>query len=359
MAFNTNIEKALQPWHSAEEGHDEVRDYALAQAVLAPSPHNMQAWQIEMVGADAVRIHPDLSRLTPEIDPHARQTVIGYGAFLELLRQAASTRGYHLRVEAFPAGMDEQQLDDRPIADVTFERAELESDPLAAFITKRRTNRDGYDAERPVPSETMQRIVDAVPDGDLAFDWTSEPDMASRIGALAQRGWEIEDGNEATHHESVRLTRIGAKEINADPDGLSINGIGPGLLHAIGLLTREKMEQDDSFARSMVVKSYNGAIDKTATFGWLVSSDNSHRTQLATGAAWVRINQAANREGVSMQPLSQVLEEFPVMADSYRAFHELLGIASPRRVQGLFRFGYAKEGELTPRWPVEAKLVRR
>lgn len=355
--FGWDLEKARAPWRGAAQAHGDVRRDALAHAILAPSPHNMQAWRIELVGDHGVRLYPDLTRLTPEIDPLARQTVIGYGAFLELLRQAASTRGHRLDIGRFPDGVDEERLDDRPIADVTFIPDGFEADPLAAHITARRTNRDGFDADRAVAEAVMQRIAAAVPPSTATLTWTSAPERVDEIAALARRAWVVENANEPTHLESVRLTRIGADEVNAQPDGLSVLGLSIEALHAAGLFTREKMEADESFARTQVVKTYNAAIDETATFAWLITPDNSRDAQLAAGAAWVRINQAGTREGVSMHPTSQLLEEFPAMQPLARAFADLVGLAPPARVQGLFRLGYGKDGEPSPRWPLEAKLV--
>lgn len=355
--FGWNVDQARLPWRTAAQAHPDVRQHALAHAVLAPSPHNMQAWRIELVGEDRLRLHPDLARLTPAIDPFARQTVIGYGAFLELLRQAASTRGYDLQVSPFPDGADERALDERPIADVAFTHAGTAAAPLASLITARRTNRDGYDRDRPVDDGAMQRIAAAIRTSAPALSWTNNPARVEEIAALAKRAWEVENAHEPAHLESVRLTRIGAEEVNANPDGLSVLGLSIEALHAAGLFTRDKMAADESFARAQVVKTYNAAIDRTATFAWLVTSDDSRLSQLDAGAAWVRINQAAAREGVSMQPISQLLEEFPAMAALARAFVERVGVAAPARVQGLFRMGYGKDGDPAPRWPLEAKLT--
>jgi hypothetical protein len=359
--LGSGLSKARHPWRTAANGVDvdHVRRDALAHAILAPSAHNMQPWIIELVGDTGIRLLPDLSKFTPEIDPPNRQMTISYGAFLELLRQAASVRGYTADVTVFPDGVDETRLDHRSIADVTLRPGGVASDPLASTIIWRRTNRDAFDADHPVPDETMQEVVATVTQQEVELRWTSDTVTVERLRTLGKEGWVIETKKEATSSESAEVTRIGADEVNATPDGLSFYGIGIETLRLFGLMSREKIATDGTTAKNQVIKSYNGAIDGTATFAWLVSRDNSRATQLAAGAAWVRTNQAANLAGVSMHPISQVIEEFPEMADKFRDVHALLEIREPARIQGIFRLGYAPTPEPAPRWPLADKIASR
>ncbi|MEO0500507.1 MAG: twin-arginine translocation pathway signal protein, partial [Pseudomonadota bacterium] len=167
----------------------------------------------------------------------------------------------------------------------------------------------------------------------------------------------IESRTPATHLESTRLTRIGAAEVNAQPDGISLAGAPVEAAAATGLISRERMKADGSFASEQVHSFYDALIENTPTYAWLVSPDDSRRTQLDIGRQWVRLNQAANMHGVSFHPVSQVLQEFPQMAAPYRRIHDLLGITPPARIQGLFRFGYADRPEPSPRWPLETRLL--
>ena len=68
------------------------RRRALAWAILAPNPHNMQPWMADLRETGAVTLYVDPTRLLPQTDPFNRQIVIGCGAFLELLRMAAAMR---------------------------------------------------------------------------------------------------------------------------------------------------------------------------------------------------------------------------------------------------------------------------
>ncbi|MEO0442106.1 MAG: twin-arginine translocation pathway signal protein, partial [Pseudomonadota bacterium] len=98
-------------------------------------------------------------------------------------------------------------------------------------------------------------------------------------------------------------------------------------------------------------------LNSTQGYGWLISADNSRSAQLESGMHWVRINQAATMLGLAMHPVSQILQEFPEMADLSREFHALVGVEQPARVQGLFRLGYGPATPPSPRWPLESHLV--
>ncbi|MEL7487698.1 MAG: twin-arginine translocation pathway signal protein, partial [Pseudomonadota bacterium] len=102
--LRSDISDARAPWAAAGAGGGDPRLDALSYAILAPSPHNRQPWLARLDGEDVVMLYCDPSRLLPETDPPNRQIVIGLGAFLEILRQAASAQGYAADIEPFPDG---------------------------------------------------------------------------------------------------------------------------------------------------------------------------------------------------------------------------------------------------------------
>lgn len=351
---------ARAPWEAAQQGFGDPRLDALAYAILAPNPHNMQPWLIELTGPETMTLYCDTSRLLPETDPPGRQITIGLGAFLELFRQAAAEMGYRVRVDAFPEGEPQPTLDERPVARITMTAdANARPDPLFASTLQRRTSRVKFDA-RPVPEETLSAIRFAARrtrDLRQVIGWTSEGEEVAWLKALCIQGWEIEANLDRTLEESTAVTRIGANEVNANPDGISLTGPMLEVMNDVGVLTREGMLEVGSTAHQATIDFYNGLIEASPSFMWLNTIGNSRIEQLEAGATWVRLNQAATREGVSFQPLSQVLQEFPEMAGPYEAIHERLNAPLPARVQGLFRLGFAPAAGPSPRWPLESRLV--
>lgn len=118
----------------------------------------MQPWRIRLDGDDALTVYADLSRMLPETDPPNRQITMGFGCFLELLKQAAAEKGMRAEVTPFPQGEPQPLLDERPIASVRFvPDADVQRDPLFAAALSRRTNRAPFE-NRAVERASLDRI---------------------------------------------------------------------------------------------------------------------------------------------------------------------------------------------------------
>ncbi|WP_165793580.1 Acg family FMN-binding oxidoreductase [Hyphococcus luteus] len=356
--LHSNLGPARKPWFEAGEGYDDPRLDALSYAVLAPSPHNLQPWLIRLDGDDGLTLFCDLERRLPETDPLDRQTVIGLGAFLELLRQAAAEMGYALETDAFPEGEAFPVLDKRPIASVRFVKTgERDKDPLFAALLKRRTARSPFDQSRPVSAETLNALDSVLRAEDGEFEWANDDANLEMLKEICRKAWRTEMTTPGPRHESASYTRIGEKQINAHPDGISLSGPVMEAMGAFGVLTQDAMDDPDSTAFAETIKFYEKNIDTAMAFGWLTTENNSRKDQLRSGAGWVRLQQAAAGMGLSMQPFSQALEEYPEMAEILEEIHDFAGLRAPARMQGLFRFGYGKDEPPAPRWPLETRLV--
>ena len=349
------------PWANAAGGFGDVRLNALAYAILAPNPHNRQPWQVQLhEDGLSCELYCDLDRLLPETDPPNRQITIGLGAFLELYKQAAAAQGYRAEITPFPLGEPHPILDERPIATMQLiEDASVSQNPLFEFALARRTVRSNFEPGRALTKEDMDQLfLTAKFSNQTSFSTTLEVAKMDRLKDVCRRGWEVETSTIRTHHESTDLTRIGAKEVKANPDGISLLGPMMETYRVLGILKRDKMNTPGSPAFDGAFSFYNEMIDSAAAFGWLSTPANTRVDQLQAGAAWVRLNLAATRLGIAMHPLSQVLQEFPEMDDLYAEFHSEVGIEAPARVQGLFRFGYAEYPKASPRWSLESRLSR-
>ncbi|WP_375210459.1 Acg family FMN-binding oxidoreductase [Hyphomonas jannaschiana] len=362
LSAMSNIAPAQEPWRRATQGLGDPRLNAAAYAILAPSPHNLQPWMIRLEGDDSMTLFCDLDRRLPETDPPDRQTTIGLGAFLELLRQAAAEQGHRLDITPFPEGEPGARLDARPIAHVHFvEDAGVERDALFGHALKRRTARRKFDPGRPVPSDRLAALMDisnALPGLDaIKVDGTSQPETVSWLRDICRRAWEIELRKPETCHESSYLTRIGAKQINANPDGIYLAGPMMEAYRMTGLLTQDSMDEIGSTTWEATLSTYNGLIDSAPTFLWFTTPGNSRAEQLASGAVWIRLQLAAAAVGVGFQPLSQVLEEYSEMAEPFAEIHDRFNVTLPGRIQGLFRLGYAGGQSPSPRWPLESRII--
>jgi hypothetical protein len=351
--------KFRQPWEQATEGFGDVRLNALAYAILAPNPHNRQPWVVKLDDNEqGLTLYCDLDRRLPETDPPNRQITIGMGAFLELFKQAAAQQGYAAHITPFPEGEPHPVLDDRPIAHIKVEADPfLQRSPLFDHILARRTVRSKF-KNKPI---TETHLIDLSEKAELSglcqFSSTTDVPQIERLKTYCLDGWRVEVSTSRTHHESTALTRIGAKEVAKNPDGISLLGPMMETYHVTGLLRRDKMNTPGTSAYEGALSFYNKLIESAGAFGWLSTPGNSRLDQLNAGADWARLNLAATKLGIAMHPLSQVLQEFPEMDDLYAGFHKEVGIKAPARVQGLFRFGFADYPKASPRWPMESSLT--
>ncbi|MCA3255892.1 MAG: nitroreductase family protein [Alphaproteobacteria bacterium] len=344
-------------WRDPGQGEADIRRFALAWAILAPNPHNKQPWLVQLLGDDRILLRADLARLLPETDPFDRQIVLGFGAFLELLEMAAASKGWRVETRLWPEGEPAPRLDARPVAEVRFVRDPgVRADPLFAQALTRRTNRAPYDRNRTVAAADLEALAAAARPGVTAGS-TAAPDAVAALRPIVLEGYRIEAETPGPYRENVEAMRIGAAEVARYRDGISLTGpvIEAGRL--LGLVSREDFLRPDSFARDEFAKGGDAWAETSMAFAWLVTPGDSRTDQIAAGRAYLRLNLLATRQGLALQPWSQVLQEYPAMRDAYLRIHRTLGIAPPARLQMLVRLGHAETPPPAPRRGLAAHIV--
>ena len=355
--------QAVEAWQGPSQDSD-PRRWALAYAITAPNPHNLQPWLADLREKDVITIRTDRTRVLPQTDPFGRQILIGHGAFLELLVMALADRGLGAEVTMWPEGELDGSLknwDERPIARLRLLPG-AKADPLFAQILKRHTAKSDYDTSRPVSGDVLAAVM-ASADAErfgLKTGGTVDP---ARIDPLRQLCWQsaqVELLTPRTVMESIALTRVGPVEILAHRDGISLNELPIRVINALGLFDRTQPPAKGSQAEKAMLSRYEGHSRTAMGFVWL-SGANRRSDQLAAGRAYVRLQLKATELGVGVHPMSQALQEFPEMAPHYARAHQLmLGLPTPSRlqdatVQMFCRIGYAQTpARPTPRRPMAA-----
>lgn len=353
-------EEAIAAWHGPVEETD-PRRWMLAHAILAPHSHNLQSWLVDLSVPDEITLHVDRARLLPETDPFSRQMMMSQGTFLELLDQAARQRGQRADIALFPDGFPSTSEDGRPTAHVRLRGDPVvRPDPLFAQVFRRHTNRQPYEPRLPA-ADALQSIARSTQSPGLHAGITTPEDA----GAIAQQrqiakdAWRIEVTTARTMLESLKVLRIGPREVARHRDGLTANGPMVRVIDALGLFDRTRAPAPDSFAAKVQIDDFDRAIDSTQAFYWLMTDGNDRATQVNAGRAWVRAQLAATAAGLSMQPLSQALQEYPEVQAPYGAIHELLGAsASGKTVQMWARLGYGPAVGPSPRRGLDAHIQR-
>ncbi|MEM9967610.1 MAG: twin-arginine translocation pathway signal protein [Pseudomonadota bacterium] len=333
--------RALRPWDLAGQ-YDDPRLNALSFALLAPNPHNLQPWQVQLEDDDGVLLWHDTTRRLPQTDPFNRQIYIGLGCFLEQMVLAAGADGHAVALTLFPEGKE------GPVARAVFQEGG-DMDPLATHILERRSCKEPFE-DRPIPAALANEL-------ELSADVYTDASTVSALKKLTFDAWMTEALTPRTMKESVDLMRMGKAEINATPDGIDLGGAFLESMMALGLLDKEALADPESTGFQQGLDIYQKMLEATPAYVVLTSAHNTVEDQITIGRRWLRLNLTTTRMGLALHPVSQALQEYPEMAPHYKVAHDLLA-PDGHTVQMLGRLGYGPATPRTPRWPLEAKIRR-
>lgn len=356
FALTRTPQAALAPWAKAAAPQADPRHHVLNHAVLAPNPHNRQPWIIELTGPLSMTLWCDLERRLPHTDPFDRQILIGLACFTEMAAIAATAIGYRLEVEAFPTGEPGPRLDQRPIAHLRLIRqAGLTIDPLFTQIPHRRSTKRPFDVTRTVPREGIATL-EGLSSATTRVAAVTDPALVASLRRLTWEAWQIEAATPRTHQESVDLMRIGRREIEASPDGISLGGPFLEGLSLVGQLSREQLADPASSATRQAHDLYRTMLAAAPAYLTVTASDESRAATFAAGRAYLRANLTAAALGLCLHPVSQALQEFPEMDGPRARLDGLLGTEAPKRLHMLARLGYGPPVPQTPRWAASTRI---
>lgn len=267
------------------------REWILSHALLAPNPHNMQAWLADLREEGVITLFVDGDRLLPDTDPFGRQVLIGQGTFLEILSIAAKERGYQPTISLFPEGSpSENNLDiyQKPVARISLTKSSsLHKDPLFNAVLSRRSNKEAY---QPIYLEEKHRTAFeefGLMDGQQTGYATTEASVTPHR-QFAKNAMMTEMKTPRTLVESIDRTRIGADEIEKSPDGIDLHGPLFWWLKRFGLMTAEKAKTPGTMAYQGGIDYALGWVNGTYNMGWLITKNNDRISQVNAGRTYVR-----------------------------------------------------------------------
>lgn len=320
--------RATSPEHRHEPEHlrlESLVDYAL----LAPSSHNTQPWSFAVCGNE-IRVFVDRERWLRVADPDQRELYLSAGCALENLLVAAA----HHRYKATVSYVREDRVDGLA-AVACFEPGGSDEDRRAALfdaLRKRQTNRRPYH-RRPLAREVVTRLYAAVHDEGVQLWLFTDAETSGRVEQLLAHAERAQFADPAYRHE------LGA--------AIGRGAFGHGWMKsAAGRLVVQNVDVGGAAARKDVAR-----LRSAPALGVLTSLANDRAAQVRAGQAFERLALTATRMGVSLQPMSALME-LPI---TRAAMANLL----PDEVypQHAFRLGYAPpERRRTTRRPVAGFL---
>lgn len=320
-----------EPWQkSYSDKFDDPRIKLAAHGLLAANGHNMQPWKIKLdTDKNVFYLFADSERLTKEVDPYARQTMVTQGTFIEYVRVAGEKSGYKTDINLFPDGeYDEQNLEEsmknKPVAKITITKTESKSSALYDYMFLPDTNRGAYKKQELTPEEIKQLLAINT-DSDMTLKIFQDEANKKNLGNYALEGAKIESGIHRINQESANVFRANEYQKNKYRYGFSVEGQGTtGIMKHVmqGLVTLFPSINNEKNSANLYVKSTQTAVDNTPAYAMIITKDNSRTEQVKSGMLYSRLILTAHSLGLVMQPPSQVLEEYPEMREQYTKIHK-------------------------------------
>lgn len=321
----------LRPWAMTyHEKFDDPRMQLVSAGLLASSGHNMQPWLVRLAGdPDVFDLYADASRLSVAVDPLSRQVMVSQGTFLQYVTTAGEQLGHPVTIELFPEGdFDETQIAASmartPVARVTLSSAASRPQPTYTSLFRSDTNRAPYTH---VPLTPKQLGSLAALDRDSAASLsvlTAPADLAS-LGQFGIAGSTIESRSAAATAESNTVFRSNEYLKNESPWGFSVEGqgtTGPMKYVLQGLITLIPALNNDDVGAQRQIDLTTAAVAATPAYGIISTSTNTRQEQVDAGMLYSRFDLTARSMGLVVQPLSQVIQEYPAMAEQRVAVHD-------------------------------------
>jgi hypothetical protein len=338
---------------------------AIAYGIQAPNPHNTQAWKFELLSDTEALLYLDERRLLPTTDPPARQIHIGAGCAIETLAIGMSSLGYETDVAYLPQGAyGLEEIGHKPVARIGLRQsATVRSDHLAGFIAQRQTNRKPYTGP-PLSYAEATRVIRAGVRADLIevviIDQPAE--MRPLLDAF-YKAMEIEVTTPHLYEETRTWFRFTERQRQARRDGLSIPQAGiDGLKRrAVESSLRNGNPKQWFSPRSIapLLKTYRRGIDSAIGLVLLKTDTNNQLSWLEAGRSFARVQLTLTALGLTSHPYSQVLQEYPEMAQLQAEFNDLLGVREPEKIQMAVRVGRAKQAYVAWRRSPEDFVIER
>jgi Nitroreductase family len=321
---------------------------AIAYGVNAPNPHNTQAWRFKNISDLETLLYVDEHRLLPMTDPPARQIHIGCGCFIETLTIGATGMGYETSVEYLPEGSYAlEEVGRKPVARISLDKREgLQKDEFYDYIFERQTNRKNYGG-RPLSIMEVGALRKSFSsDGSIEFLSANESEEMRPLFDIFYKAMEIECMTRRLYEETRIWFRFSEKERAEKRDGLSVPQMGmEGLKKAFLEWYLNKGNPSRWFSKTSISRYLalvKQGIDSSRGIVFLKTRTNNQLDWIKTGRVYARICLAAIKHGLSMQPQSQVLQEYPEMRELQVEFNRLLGVKGDEKVQMAARIGRAE-----------------
>jgi len=362
--FSSGKGSAYEPWYNWEEDSDSGPLSLVKAAILSASPHNTQPWLFK-VSDSRIQIFADTSRHLGAMDVYMREMHIGIGCAIENMLIAATAKGYKSHLTLSPGNLIKLKLNLKSILVATLDLSpgeKLVSDFYKA-IPNRHTDRAVYNKTQMVKKSHIEKIHTLVHDKPniKLFIFTSEEKRNYFTEGTIQSTKDIiADAKMA--HDSAKWFRHDWDDVQKFKDGPYIDtaGVSPMMRVMVKMLPRVSEETENKYWLEATVST----MDSTPVMGLIAVQELYDRPQsIQAGQLWQRLHLWATTQGMSMQPVNQMLEvvdrekQLGIRAKTEEFLTRLIG-ESTWKPTFAFRLGYPTMKTLpSPRRSVKEILL--
>jgi hypothetical protein len=320
---------------------------AIAIGVNTANPHNTQPWKFKIISDTKAVMFVDETRLLPATDPPARQIHIGCGCFLETLRIGATGLGYQSYIDVLPEGAYSfEEIGEKPLAVIELKKETIQRDVLYDNIFTRRTNRLKYHPGK-FKEGTLERLVSFVNPKSSTILFKDNDAELKQLNDMCFEAMKIEVTTYRTMEENRIWLKRNQKTAAKERDGIDLKSNGMG---DIPRFFSEKLAKADApkYAheeryQNMFLKSFREKLDSSSALAYFVTENNELADWIKCGMDFTRFNLAADKSGIALHHLNQVLQEYDEMNAVRTSFETFVNVKPPKKVQLVLRLGRADE----------------
>lgn len=301
----------------------------VAEAALSPNVHNIQPTRWRLVDANSIALVPSATRALRVGDPTGRDAAASHGAAAEGMIIAASLRGIALSLTSPEAG---------EVARLTISGTAT-TDPLAPFLTRRRTYRGKFDAKR--KTQALAALSE-YSRADLRII-SNEGDI-KQIAHLADQATLRFFRHRPYREELTSWMRLTPRDPNWSRDGLNASAMAmstPVALAAGVVMSWPVYEALDAIKLAgLLTGEAQTSMSASALLAFIQDRDTD---PFQTGRDWHRMWLELTARGLVAAPLTILGDDALAAAEMSRR----LSLSDQQRVVTVMRVGMA-DGSLIP-----------
>ncbi|MDP1728043.1 MAG: Rv1355c family protein [Bacteroidota bacterium] len=329
-------------------------------AIMAPSGGNTQPWKLYFEKGHLILFH-DIYFSHSLLDFNNIGSYIGFGAMIENINIQTNALGYQTQIKLFPL-----KKQPKIVAVISFTSSNSVPDlsGLIHGMKIRYTNRN-YGVREQLPVQFFEDLQMVVKHFDpIKLHFITDPDKMDLMGDILASGEKLvlmhPEGHDDIFNKELRFTK---EEVLRTRDGLDVGtlNITKGEILALKIASsRKTIEWIDKIGGGEAFKKMTKkAVASSSALGIITIPGYNAEHYVNGGSAMERVWIECNKQGISFQPVSQLLFLFARLnhgkGEGYNEdyilklkelsirFKQVLPLINGEEAIFIFRLGHAKE----------------